>query len=276
MEFEVASIKPNTSDDPANANFPLGPGAVYVPNGGLFSATGYPLITYIAFAYKLTGGDVQTLQSELPAWAMTDHFDIQARAKGNPGKDDMRMMMRSLLADRFKFAIHYQTREVPALALVLVKPDKTGPKLRQHPGDSPCPTEAPPPASQEPQPNFDTPDGLPPLCGGIFAMPGTQPSNLRAAARNVPMSLIAMTFSAAANLGRPVVDHTGLTGTFDFSLEWARDAGAPAAASQDPAPDPSGPGFEQALKEQMGLKLESTKSPIEFMVIDHVEKPSGN
>ena len=100
MEFDVASVKQNKSDGASISNFPLGPGAVYVPNGGLFSATGFPLATYIAFAYKLTGNDAQSLPSQLPGWATTDRFDIQARVQGNPSKDQMRLMMRSLLGDR--------------------------------------------------------------------------------------------------------------------------------------------------------------------------------
>ncbi len=86
MEFDVASVKQNKSDSPSNSNFPLGPGAVYVPNGGFFSATGFPLVTYIAFAYKLMANDIQSLLSELPPWAATDRFDIQARAHGDPSK----------------------------------------------------------------------------------------------------------------------------------------------------------------------------------------------
>lgn len=86
--------------------------------------------------------------------ATTDRFDIQARAEGNPGKDQMRLMMRSLLADRFKLAIHHETRQVPAFAIVLVKPGKTGPQLQLHPNDAPCPTtssaqDSPQTAAQE-------------------------------------------------------------------------------------------------------------------------------
>lgn len=205
LEFDVASVKQNKSDDPPNANFPLG------------------------------------------RWAMTDRFDIQARAQGNPTKDQMRLMMRSLLADRFKLAIHYDTRDAPALAMVLVKPDK-----------------------------LTTANGLPTLCGGIFGMPSSVPGRVRAAARNVGLGLIATSMTVAADLGRPVVDRTGRSGTFDFSLEWAPASNAPKAPAEDLSTDESGPGFEQALKEQLGLKLESTKAPLEVFMVDHLERPSEN
>jgi uncharacterized protein (TIGR03435 family) len=280
MEFEVASVKQNKSDDAATSNFPLGPGAVYTPNGGLFSATGYPLISYIAFAYKLSNNDVQSLLSQLPGWATADRFDIQARAQGNPSKDEMRLMMRSLLGDRFKLAIHYETREVPALALVLVKPEKTGRQLQPHAGDAPCPTEAPPPSPPASAPTASPipalANELPALCGGIFGMPASAPGRLRAAARNVTMELIANLLPGPGNLGRPVVDRTGLTGTFDFSLEWTPEINGPLPPGVDFEPDQSGPGFVDALKEQLGLKLDSTKGRVEVFMVDHVERPSGN
>jgi uncharacterized protein (TIGR03435 family) len=103
---------------------PLGPGDVYPPNGGVFSGTNVPLISYIYFAYKVTGSQFQLLLPHLPKWVLTDRFDIEARANGNPTKDQMRMMMQSLLADRFKLSMHYETQELPAFALVLANPEK--------------------------------------------------------------------------------------------------------------------------------------------------------
>jgi len=123
----VASVKPNRSDSPPASNFPLGPGDVYVRNGGLFSATGFPLIIYISFAYKMIGNQEQYLLRQLPDWAKVERFDIQARASGDPGKDQMRLMMRALLADRFQLRIRFERREVPVLAFTLAKAGKTGP-----------------------------------------------------------------------------------------------------------------------------------------------------
>src|SRR5438045_3450155 len=75
--FEVASVKPNKSDAPPSSNFPLNSGDFYTPNGGLFSASNFPLITYIFFAYKLQGNQGQSVVAQLPGWVMTDRFDIQ-------------------------------------------------------------------------------------------------------------------------------------------------------------------------------------------------------
>src|SRR5215472_1610339 len=142
-KFEVASVKSNRSSDQSNSNIPLGPGDVYVKNGGFFSASGFPLATYILFAYKMSGNMAQYLLPQLPDWAKAEPFDIQARADHDPGKDGMRMMMRSLLAERFKLAIDYEDREMPVFAFVLAKSGRTGPQLRQHDESAACPTEQP-------------------------------------------------------------------------------------------------------------------------------------
>jgi len=118
--FDVASVKPNESDDSPTSNFPLGPGDVYIPNGGFFSATGQPLNIYLKFAYKITGSQWQSLEPQLPPWTGSERFDIQARAEGNPTKDQMRLMMRSLLAERFKLAIHTEQRQAPVYGRFLV------------------------------------------------------------------------------------------------------------------------------------------------------------
>jgi hypothetical protein len=90
MAFDVASVKPNTSNAPAHSRFPLGPGDGYVSNGGLFAATNQPLIVYLRFAFKLGQSDLP----DLPAWVYNDRFDIEARAQGNPTKGQTRLMMQ--------------------------------------------------------------------------------------------------------------------------------------------------------------------------------------
>ena len=265
LQFEVASVKPNHSNAQPNSNFPLGPGDVYVRNGGYFNATGFPLTLYLAFAYKLIGNQAQYVSPQLPEWAKSDRFDIQARAASDPGKDGMRQMMQALLADRFQLATHYEEREVPVLAFVLAKSGKTGPHLRQHTNDSPCPTE---------QPTAETPfleDGLPAFCNGIFPLPASVHGRLRFGARNVTIGFIADTFSAGTGLGRPMIDRTGLSGKFDFTLEWA-----PERPGADVPPDSADLTFEEALREQLGIRLQSQKGPMRVLVVDHVERPSGN
>lgn len=275
--FDVASIKQNkSSNNQVNSNFPLGPGDVYVPNGGYLSASNFPLITYIFFAYKIMGNQGQYLIAQLPKWVSEDRFDIQARAEGNPTKDEMRHMMRSLLADRFKLAVHTENREVPVLAFVLLKPGKTGPQLQLYPADSSCTSTAPAPSAQAPPPPLTGAGGFPTLCGGIFGLPPSVPGRVRAGARDIKLSFVADSMSALANLGRPIVDKTGIDGTVDFTLEWAPEklgAGAPNAQAQA---ELSGPTFTDALREQLGIKLESQKGPLEVIVLDHIEHPSEN
>jgi uncharacterized protein (TIGR03435 family) len=281
QEFDVASVKSSKSNDPPYANFPLGPGDVYVPNGGLFSAKNFPLLTYIVFAYKIKGNQVQYLLTQLPTWVTSERFDIQARPEGNPGKDQMRLMMKFLLADRFKLAVHDEAREVSVLAFVLSKQGQTGSQLQPHPVDSQCETnDAPSSASafaQVPLPTQTIAGGLPALCNGIFGMPTSAPGRLRFAGRNVTIAFIADSLSATTNLRRPMIDQTGLTGTFDFSLEWAREIPRPVQPGVDaPPPDLEGPSFEEALQQQLGIKLRSQKSTMNLLVVDHVEHPSKN
>jgi uncharacterized protein (TIGR03435 family) len=277
--FEVASVKPNRSDDSPYANFPLGPGDVYVPNGGLFSAKGFPLVTYIFFAYKMIGNQSQYLLPQLPEWVKTERFDIQARAAGNPGKDDMRLLMRALLADRFKLAIHMETRELPVLAFVLSKPGKTGPSLQPHLDTAPCPTNAPTPSQQAtpqtPGPSQTVAGGFPALCNGIFGMTPNTPGRQRIGGRNLTLKFIADSLSGGAGLGRAMIDKTGRTGTFDFTLEWALENRRPAAPGDD-LPDTNGPSLQEALRDQLGIKLQSDKAAIRVYVLEHVEHPSEN
>ena len=270
IEFEVASVKPSKPGDlPPNSTFPLGPGSVYVSNGGHFTAVNFPLAAYIAFAYRLMGSQQESLISQLPGWGMTDHFDIEARSDGNPAKDSkdqMRLMMRSLLADRFKLAIHTETREGNVLALMALKPEKTGRLLQPHPNDSSCSTNPPPPPNELAGP-------FPALCGGLVPMTPSAPGLRRMGGRNITMAFIANLLTSMGSFDRPVVDRTGLAGSFDFALEWAPELQTPGAGPQADLP---GPLFIDAVREQLGLKLDRQKGPVEVLVLDHVQRPSQN
>jgi uncharacterized protein (TIGR03435 family) len=277
MEFSVASVKPDSaamSQETVYSNFPLGPGDYYTPNGGLFRATDFPLLAYIAFAYKLTSNDAKTFFDQLPKWVTSDRYDIEARADGNPTKDQMRLMMQSLLADRFKLAVHYEAKQVPVFALILDKPGKTGPKLQIHPSDAECTTV--PPGQPAPGSAPAAPDtiagGLPATCGGIQGLQSSVPGRFRLGARNVTLGLIANTMTGIGNLDRPVLDQTGLSGTFDFTIEFTPEV--PAGANFQP--DESGPTFLEALKDQLGLKLDAKTGAVNVIVLDHIEEPSPN
>ena len=148
MAFDTATVRQNTTA-PSNARsstFPLGPGDVYLSRGGFFGARNFPLYLYIFFAYKVTDNQEQFLDEQLPKWAFTDRFDIEARKEGNPTKDQMRLMMRSLLADRFRLAAHHEIRQLPVYALLVDQPGKLGPLLQKHPDEVPCPDTPMPPS----------------------------------------------------------------------------------------------------------------------------------
>jgi uncharacterized protein (TIGR03435 family) len=248
LKFEVVSVRQNKSDASPVTNFP--PGSEDAHATGVFSGSGVTLYQYISLAYDFAVYDYQLLRSRLPGWVFTDRFDIEARASGNPTKAQMRLMMQSLLADRFTLAIHFETRDLPVFALVLAKPGNTGPQLRPHSGEPPCSTASP--------------------CGRFDSLPNP-PGQFKIGARNVTIGFIANVL-ATSELGRPVLDRTKLTGHFDFTQEWTPNI----PASPDFIPDQSGPTYIEALKQQLGLKLESTRGPVQVPVIDHVERPDEN
>jgi len=253
------------------------------PAGGLLSGTNARLISYIYFAYNITGNQFQLLMPQLPKWVINDHFDIQARADGNPSKDQMRLMMQSLLADRFKLAVHYETRRLPVFALVLAKPGRTGPQLQPHPEDSTCSTAlSQTSAGVASAPTATVAGGLPTVCGGIEGLPSTPSGRLRAGARGVPIGSLASTLAQIGNLDRAVLDRTGLSGNYDFTFEWTPQFHGP-GTPQEVLPvaanahsGQAGPTFQQELQEQLGLNLEPEEGPVEVLIIDHIEKPTEN
>jgi uncharacterized protein (TIGR03435 family) len=279
IAFDVVSVKQNKTAGVPHSNFPLGPGTGYVPNGGLFSATNMPLVVYMAFAYRMTGGQIQNLLSQVPSWVTADRFDVEARAEGNPTKDEMRLMMQSVLADRFKLAVHTETRQLPVFALVVVKAGKTGPQLRPHSEDPPCSAvsrpESSPDAKPEPHPTGRTTE-FPSVCGGLQLMPPGAPGRVHAGARDLTMGLVASSLTGIGGFDRPVLDQTRLSGNFDFSIEFMPEPSGLPQPSVTSQSEGAGPTFLEALKEQLGLKLESQTGPVDVYVVDHVEEPSAN
>jgi hypothetical protein len=131
LAFDVASVRQNKSGSKPESNFPLGPGDMYAQTGGVFSASDQTLITYIAFAYKLTISQAEIVRQHLPEWVMSDRFDIEARTEDrDPTKDQMRAMMQSLLADRFQLKVHDEARQLPVFGLVLAKAGQDGAAAR--------------------------------------------------------------------------------------------------------------------------------------------------
>jgi bla regulator protein blaR1 len=246
--FEVASIKPNKSAEPNVRLF-------FTPNG--FSATNAPLGEVIRLAYQ-----VQEFQmSGGPPWINSERYDIEAKVDSSAAEkvnqldmDQHRAMLRPLLEDRFQLKVHQETKELPVYALVV---GKNGPKLR------------------EAKPNDTYPDGIKDPDG--VARPGLMrmgPGGLTA--QGLPMDTIVRLLSQ--QLGRTVVDKTGLSGIYDVNLKWTPDSGPASMMGPDskPTPDTSGPSIFTAIQEQLGLKLESQKGPVEILVIDSAERPSAN
>ena len=207
--------------------------------------------------------------ARLPKWVTTDNFDIEARAPmNNATKDQMRLMVQSLLAERFHLAAHFETQTVPVLMLVLAKPVKVGPNLLPHEKGPPCDS----PAANG---KGDKEGPFPPACE-VYAMIRQQNGMSRLGSRNTTIDLLAGAIQG--QVGRPVVDRTGLSGRFDFKLEWAPESNAAAPSGPTPPVDSqlTGPTFLEALDDQLGLKLESAKASVPVLVIDHVERPSEN
>jgi uncharacterized protein (TIGR03435 family) len=263
MSFDVASVKRSTNDEDTYTNFPFD-GDAYSPGGGLLSATNLSLGAYIRFAYKLPIDQYERLNAELPKWAFTEFFDVQAQAAGNPTKDQMRLMMQSLLADRFELVVRYETRQIPVFALMLEKPGKTGPQLQPHPDTMACA-----------DPKAGTPkylEEVPPICGVLLRSREVPTGEVRLGMRKVSVEALASLLGTVGRLGRPVLNQTGLSGTFDFTMEWEPEP----QPGSDLQADPSAPTFLEALKDQLGLKLDSTTGPVSIFVIDHIEQPSPN
>ncbi len=233
------------------------------PVGGVFQAD-FGLEVYIDFAYKIrpTLPQHKAFLAALPKWAQTDSYTIQARAAGNPTKDQMRLMVQTLLAERFHLTVHFETRELPVFALTLIKPDKLGPKIFPHAQGPPCDLPAQPPI-------------YPRICGVNSAMP-TPDNMILTGSRNATMEFLAAYLPMVSQLERPVVDRTGMSGAYDYTLQWTRAKEGQLLGS-DPMTDVEGGiTFLTALREQLGMKLIPATAPMNILVVDHIEKPSAN
>jgi uncharacterized protein (TIGR03435 family) len=224
-QFDVVSIRPNRPDD-------RGGGMKPIPGG--FSARNLSVNTLIQAAYDLkqwqiVGG---------PGWVATDHYDIEAKAEGNPGFKEKLEMFRPLLADRFQLKFHRETRRMPIYSLT---PGKNGPKLQA-------------------------------TTAGIrgYIRPG------RGLIEGKAVSMRTLADLLGGSLGQPVTDATGLAGGFDVRLEWTPTEGELDYNFDGRPVDANGSSIFTAIQEQLGLKLEPGKGPVEVLVVDHVERPSAN
>ena len=267
LSFEVASVRPSNPDTPLNSSIYVDYSDYFRYTGGLITVN-LTLVEIIGFAYKITATDpsqYSTLMAQLPKWAESDQFVIEARPTGTPTKDQIRLMMQSLLADRFKLAVHTETRQLPIYALQLDKPAKPGPQLK--PSTAALCTSNP----DQPEPTRQQIIDHHPSCGESFWRVDSQ-MHIRLMDFTMPQIATSLSPLAAFMGGldrRPILDQTDLPGRYDLNLEFLRD-------SPTPQPDASGPTFTQALKQQTGLKLVKQTGPVPILVIDHLERPSAN
>jgi uncharacterized protein (TIGR03435 family) len=220
---------------------------------GRLTAEGLSLSAYIMSAWNLmlSRDQLDAMRARLPKWASTETFEIRAVAPGSPTQDQMRLMLQSLLADRFSLKVHFDTAQTPVLALVLDKPGKTGSNLRPHSEGPPC--------------DVHNADVFPPMCDQLLA--SDRPNHaVLVGARNMTIGQIGAFVSSLGRLDRPVVDQTSLSGNFDFTLEF----------TNHPQPDAEGTTLQEALQDQLGLKLKTATAPLNTLVVDHVERPSEN
>ena len=242
--FEVAAIKLNQSGSGSSRS--------NIDNGR-FTATNVSLKNLIEYqAYGIPGNRVL----EGPKWLDSTKFDIEAKMDDSeadhlrtlahgPRRLETQAMFQQLLADRFKLAVHWETRELPVYALTVAK---KGPML---------------------EPTKESTEG-----SGTRSHSSLSGSEFSAKGVTLPELAEALTQELSRELGRDIIDKTGIKGRYDLTLKWTPDAGGAtdgAATSAD-----SGPSIFTAVQEQLGLKLEPAKAPVQVLVIDHAEMPSEN
>jgi uncharacterized protein (TIGR03435 family) len=248
LTFEVASVKRNVSGD-TFISFGMQPGRLTLIN---IPARQLIVRAYQVQPYQVLGG---------PSWITGDRFDVTAKVEGEATPQQMNVMLQSLLADRFRLKVHKETRQSDVFRLVKARADgKLGEALK--------------PAAVDCSAGRGRPGGAP---GGCFMM--IAPGRLQLAGQ--PIS--SFVNSLAGQLGRPVLDGTGLTGPYDLIVSFMPDSSGrggpppgppPPGAPELPPIDPNAPALPTALLEQLGLRLEPTKGPVEMIVIDSIDQPT--
>lgn len=254
--FEVASIKPNNSGDARSS--------ISVQPGGRFLASNIGAKSLVSFAYQME--DYQVVGG--PSWLTSTRFDVVAKAPtdipivpttaGGP-PSSWQLMMRALLAERFRLTAHTDTREMPVLNLVVARNDgRLGRQLQRSTAD--CSSLSPrPPGAPAPDPNER------PTCGMRLA-----PGAISAGGR----SMAGLAGTLTQFVQRPVTDRTNLSGLFDFDLQWAYEPTNAITAQLAVPVDPDSPPLFTALQEQLGLRLDAARAPIPVLVIDSIERPT--
>ena len=299
LTFEVASIKP-AAQQPMGRMMTGMRGGPGTRDPGQVTFTNISLAFLIARAY-----DVKNFQVSGPSWMDGEHFDITAKVPKGATEAQFHAMLQNLLADRFKLVIHKEKKQVPIYALLVAK---GGPKLKESPeaatAEAGEPKEPPPPPPGSsamgrdglPKPQEVGKDGFPkPPAGARGMMMMFNGNRFRMQASHVPIAQLVDMLSM--QLGRPVIDETGLKGQYDITMEFSPEGlammrgmpmpmGPPPGAVAGGGPDggrdggheaESGPTIFSAVQEQLGLKLESRKGPVDLIVVDSMERtPTEN
>jgi uncharacterized protein (TIGR03435 family) len=273
LSFDVVSIKPHTDE-----GMMMRIGFRETPDG--FSANGASLDLLLRNAFNLSPDRILNE----PDWAKSSRFDIEAkvapedapRLKGLTRQQRWAMMI-PVLQDRFGFKFHHETKDLEVYTLVVAK---GGPRLKQADPAELAASAAPPAADKPGAPNALTPGQVKP--GQMRMRMSPQGMSLEAYAGTID----ALADTISQQIGSTVVDKTGLTGKYDYTLTFMPDEmsgpmaglmrGAPPPDAGAQTQEPTGPSIFAALQEQLGLKLEAQKAPVDVIVIDHMERLSAN
>ncbi|MEK6397418.1 MAG: TIGR03435 family protein, partial [Terriglobus sp.] len=222
----------------------------------------FALPTYIQFAYKLwlTEEERKDMLSSLPDWVAKQRYDIEATAPEHATKEQYRQMMRTLLEERFGLKLHFESKEKHVLAMVLVRPGVPGPKLVPHDKGQPC--DATPTAETFPDVCY--------MYAAYMDKCGMWLSGSRATTMDLLGNFVASLAGTSGEISRRVVDKTGLTGQWDFTVS------APAPVKIQASVAESDATTLEALRNQLGIKLKPDHAIVSLPVIDHIQKPEEN
>jgi uncharacterized protein (TIGR03435 family) len=271
--FEAASVRTNKSE-PGNAHSNL------TQRGGHLILSQASLRRLLLQAYDLPNlSDAHDRILGLPSWGDEDEFDIEAVAEGNPTTAQKRLMLQSLLADRFKLALHQETRQRPVYALMMVKAGSLGPQLRRHANNAECQQDVPPSPADAKRQSTPAAAAMAAMkrfsCGRVVG--GLLPDNeslVWSGGRRVAMNAIAASIGEMEMFDRTIVNRTGLNGDFDFIVEW--QAGVRTYDNLTGNEPSLGLSLVEALREKLGFRLVAQTAAVDVFVIDHVEKPKPN
>ena len=252
--FEIASIKPNEHWKFSPPPYSLDSDESFVSGQSLFEVDA-SLTSLIAFAYKLNSQ--YTLLANLPKWASSQSLHVSARIQGNPTKDGVREMMKTLLSERYHLQLHFEKQEKAVFALSLIKEGRLGPGLHRFVS---CEVTGTPPQRDDVITDLgwlpcNTYLALDKAGGGVFV-----------AARDTTMSQLCAFLSSVGDLGRMVVDRSGLNEPIDFGMEYTK-ARLPPEQSELSRSEP----LESALKNQLGVKLLPIKTMVDIPIIDSLD-----